>query len=474
MNTFLRWRGNLVLVLIVLGSLTAAFVSPLIVHTPAAASSGASLTLSVRTGPPTSHVKLTGSGFGTSETVSLTFDTVLLGTTMTSQSGTFSYTVMISGSALPGTHQMQALGETSQRSAQASFLVQTNWAADGYNAQRTHQNPYENVLNTSNVSKLILDWLYQTKQAIQTSPIIVDGIVYIGSTDTYLYALDAQTGTLKWKQKLGLMLSSVAVANRVVYIGSEYGTLYALDAKTGLLKWSYSIVGGGLPAAPVVVGGVAYFDSGNFQMYALDAKTGTLKWAASLETGVGSSVAVSNGVVYVGLSSGHVVALDTQTGAVKWDSVVSPNAVGSELVVANGLVYVSADSIYALDARTGALVWSYLASYPASAFSVAVANGMVYAGLSSTLYAFNAKTGQVLWTYVAGSGIVPSPTEAAGVVYFCSSDGNLYALDAQQGTKLWSYTGNFALSSPTIVNGIVYVGSYSGALDAFHLAPAQT
>src|SRR5260370_34034467 len=101
MNTFLRWRGNLVLVLIVFGSLTAAFVSPLIAHTPAAASSGASLTLSVRTGPPTSHITLPLSGFGTSETVSVTFDTVLLGTTLTSTSGTFSYTEPIPHSAHP-------------------------------------------------------------------------------------------------------------------------------------------------------------------------------------------------------------------------------------------------------------------------------------------------------------------------------------------------------------------------------------
>lgn len=476
MNSRLRWWAIPFMTLLILGALVCAFLSPLIVHTHAAASSGATLTLSVNAGPPTSKIKLTGSGFGTSETVILTFDTVQLGTTITSASGTFSNTESIPRTALPGPHQVQARGETSQLSARASFLVQTNWATDGYNAQRTHNNPYENVLNTSNVSKLVLSWRYKTNKAIQTAPVIADGIVYIGSTDTYLYAIDAQTGVLKWSHKLGQMLTPAAVANGMVYIGAEYGFLYALDDKMGQLKWSYSIAYAGYGSAPVVVGGTLYYDTGNFQLFALNAKTGVLKWAVGLDNAmIESSVAVSNGVVYVGLASGHVAALDAQTGALKWDVFVSLNGVGGELVVVKGFVYVSNFyTIFALDAQTGGLIWDYYDAIPNSSSSVAVAHGMVYAGMGNTLYAFNALTGQILWKYVAGSVIDPSPTVAAGVVYFCSSDGNLYVLNALQGTKEWSYAGNFALSSPATVNGTVYVGSYSGALDAFRLPPVQS
>lgn len=470
MNFLFKWRAAALLALIVLGALVLALLPSFFVHTPAAASSGASLTLSTSIGPPTTMVQLTGSGFGTAETVSLTFDTALLGTTLSSASGTFSISEKIPRAALPGTHTVQALGGTSQRSAQASFLVQTNWAVDGFNAQRTHANPFENVLSRSNVSRLVLDWQYQTQNALlETSPIIVNGIVYISSTDTFLYALDAQSGALKWSQKLGPMLTTPAVANGVIYVGSEYGTIYALDATTGVLKWSRSL-GGTMLSAPVVVGGVIYTGSLDFNMYALNATTGTVKWSKNLGTSVGSAVAVSNNVVYAGLASGHVVALNARTGALIWDASVSLNAIGGELVVANGLVYATSDSLFAIDASTGALVWYDLVSYPSASYSVAVADGMLFAGLgSNTFYAFNALTGQVLWTYVAGSVIIPSPTVANKVVYFCSSDGNLYAFDARQGTKLWSDAGNFALSSPSIVNGVVYVGSFNGALDTFHL-----
>ena len=53
-----------------------------------------------------------------------------------------------------------------------------------------------------------------------------------------------------------------------------------------------------------------------------------------------------------------------------------------------------------------------------------------------------------------------SPTVANGVVYVGSEDDNVYALNANTGTKVWSYTtGNLCILSPTVANGIVYVGS---------------
>ena len=475
MNSLLRLWTIPFIALLILAALVYVFLSPFTVHTRVLASTGASLTLSVRVGPPTSKIKLTGSGFGASETVILTFDTTPLGSTTANASGTFSATESIPQTALPGTHQVQAGGVTSHLLAQASFLVQTNWSTDGYNAQHTHTNPYENVLNTSNVSKLVLGWSYKTTNSIQTSPVIANGIVYIGSTDSYLYALDAQTGTLKWKHKLGPILTPAAVASGMVYIGAEYGYLYALDALTGQLKWSYAIANGGLGSAPVIVGGTLYYDTGSFQLFALDAKTGVLKWAIGLDDAmINSTVAVSNGVLYVDLDSGHLAALDAQTGALKWDVFVSLNGVGSELVVAKGLIYVSNyDTLFALDTQTGGVIWDYYDAIPNSSISVAVAHDRVYAGMGSTLYAFNALTGQILWKYVAGSVIDPSPTVANGVVSFCSSDGNLYMLDAVQGTKVWSYNGYFALSSPVTVDGMVYAGSFSGALDAFRLSSTK-
>jgi outer membrane protein assembly factor BamB len=58
---------------------------------------------------------------------------------------------------------------------------------------------------------------------------VAHGVVYVGSNDSHLYAVDAKTGREKWKFKTGgKVLSSPAVANGVVYVGSEDGYLYAI------------------------------------------------------------------------------------------------------------------------------------------------------------------------------------------------------------------------------------------------------
>src|SRR5690349_12125861 len=115
---------------------------------------GATLTLTPTYGPPTSTVKIKGTGFKGGESVLLLFDTTQIKSVTASSTGTFSASITISKSALPGNHPIQAKGKSSGRIAQATFLVQTDWVQQGFNRQHTSFNVFENVLNTSNVSSL--------------------------------------------------------------------------------------------------------------------------------------------------------------------------------------------------------------------------------------------------------------------------------------------------------------------------------
>src|SRR5215470_13150283 len=73
---------------------------------------GASITLSLKAGPPTSVTKVSGTGFGTSEKVNINFDTALVGSATTNTTGAFSATVKVPSTALPGTHTVHATGQT--------------------------------------------------------------------------------------------------------------------------------------------------------------------------------------------------------------------------------------------------------------------------------------------------------------------------------------------------------------------------
>ena len=76
------------------------------------------------------------------------------------------------------------------------------------------------VLGVNNVGKLQVKWKYPTGSAIVSAPAVVDGVLYFGSSDSNLYALNAATGARLWSFTTGNAVnSSPAVANGVVYVG---------------------------------------------------------------------------------------------------------------------------------------------------------------------------------------------------------------------------------------------------------------
>ena len=313
-----------------------------------------------------------------------------------------------------------------------------------------------------------LKWKYQTNGAIYSSPSIENNIVYIGSDDGNIYALDAITGAFKWKYPIASpgylsVACSPAVVDGIVYIGSGDKNLYALDENTGALKWKYP-TGNTIRSSPAIVNGVVYFGSWDHYMYALDAATGAFKWKYLTAREVLSSPAVVNGIVYFGSYDNNLYALDADTGAFKW-KYTAAGRIYSTPAVLNGIVYVGSkdNNLHVLDADTGAFKWKYPTSGWIDA-SPTVKDNLVYIGSDdSYLYILDAKTGAFQWKYQTGSLIDSSVAIADGVIYFGSYDSNLYALNANTGAFKWKYkTGNTVYSSPAIVNGVLYFGSVDG------------
>ena len=115
-------------------------------------------------------------------------------------------------------------------------------------------------------------WTFKTdvgNVGFVSSPAIADGVVYVGSGDGRLYALDAGTGQEKWSFNTeGEVVSSPTIAGRVVYVGSNDGRLYALDVETGQEKWRFK-TGGPVASSPAIAGRVVYFSSLDGYLYAV-------------------------------------------------------------------------------------------------------------------------------------------------------------------------------------------------------------
>ena len=127
-------------------------------------------------------------------------------------------------------------------------------------------------------------WRFTTGDAVSSSPLVSNGIVYVGSRDNNLYAIDTVTGKEKWRFTLGSynMSASPVVSNGVVYIGSDDNNLYAIDTVTGTEKWRFTT--GGDVASPAVSNGIVYVGSQDNILYAIDTMTGTEKWLFRIRT----------------------------------------------------------------------------------------------------------------------------------------------------------------------------------------------
>ncbi len=173
-----------------------------------------------------------------------------------------------------------------------------------------------------------LVWKFQTGGRVRSAPALSDGVIYFGSEDGYLYALDPQTGAEKWRFKTGgAVWSSPAVSDGMVYFGSDDNYLYAVDLQTGAEKWKFKTGGRGL-----VLPGRLRWSGLRRQHGRLFLRRrrpdGTEKWKFQTGNQITDSPAVSDGVVCFGSFDQYLYALDAQTGAEKWKFKTNDAQVG--------------------------------------------------------------------------------------------------------------------------------------------------
>ncbi|HEX6481466.1 MAG TPA: PQQ-binding-like beta-propeller repeat protein [Ktedonobacteraceae bacterium] len=367
--------------------------------------------------------------------------------------------------------------------------VQTHGIMFGFDPQHTGFNPYESVLTSANVPGLTQAWYSNAmKGNVFSSPSVSGGLVYIGSLDGRLYAIDAATGNTRWaSDRTGSSATSnastPAVINGTVYICLQDHRLYAFDALGGQLRWN-SPAGHVVGSSPIVADGVIYV-TGKGRVYAFDANSGQPRWV-SASPGINNSdfppVAVANGVIYVSMSgsgagAGQIYAYDVTTGHNLWvsDLVNGGTDINSSPTVANGLVYIGSGNggVVAFNATNGRFRWGTPATAGSTGSSPAVANGVVYLA-EDRVYAFDAVTGHQRWvTNPLGAYNSDSPVVANGIVYVCSAgDNSVYALDTASGHTLWTSppANNQVFTAPAVADGVVFMASEDGALYAFSLS----
>ncbi|TDW99919.1 outer membrane protein assembly factor BamB family protein [Dinghuibacter silviterrae] len=259
-----------------------------------------------------------------------------------------------------------------------------------------------------------------------------------------------------------------------IYISDNDGYFYALDVTSGAPKWTIPLNGANSPA---FANGVLYVACGGNDsiLVALDPNTGVTLWTFTSAPWEGTPT-IYQGVVYMGAINANFYAIDAATGQQKWvyNAGLVVNAWGNASVY-NGSVYTSrsSSSVYSLDLSTGALNWrrdNIYAGTPVAANGLVYVSGYDSAGEISELYALNAADGTVAWVNPI-TELNGTPTVSNGVVYVGSFQ-HFYAFNATTGAQIWSVPIGSLGTVPQVVDNSIYLAS-SGVVLSLNAANGQ-
>lgn len=344
-------------------------------------------------------------------------------------------------------------------------------------------------------------WRTETGGPVRSSPVITAGVVYVGSSDGNLYALDAGRGAIRWRYDAGSPVTSTpAVAGNTIVFSATDGSVQAVSlagkrlwrtptGRDAKLPWGYES-GDNWTSSPVVVGQSVLVGSGDGGLYRLALATGKVEWRAATSGRVRSSPAVAGNLAIVGSFDGEVYAFDVASGKERWrfatqgvefksdtfgfdrKSIQSSPAIAGDVVLAGA----RDGFLYAIDLATGKQRWMVDHRVSWVNCSVAISDGMVYTGTSdgAFLQALDLATGAERWRADTLGIIWSSPVVAGDKVYAVTTRGPIIAFDKASGRELWrARYGAGSFSSPTIAGNRMFLGGDDGAVYAIDLsAPA--
>jgi eukaryotic-like serine/threonine-protein kinase len=312
-----------------------------------------------------------------------------------------------------------------------------------------------------------IKWQTKVSNTWLMPPLLADDILYAGSGDGVLYALNTETGEQVWSATgFGQLESTGAIAGDMIITAGFSNLVKALDRHTGAVIWSFN-TNYFVQGSPLVVDDRVYLATDHVT-YALNLQSGELIWqtATGNEGAFMGPPAFDQGVLYT--TGGRLLlALEADTGNELWR--VEKDEMFLGLAVANGFVYVGNWDryFYAFEQSTGEESWKFQAE---SEFwsAPAVDAHVVYTGNNDSVYALNAQSGERIWSYKTAGRAVSEPMLADGVLYVSDSAHefprgarHLYALDAVTGEELWVFeTTSTFLPAPALgADGTIYITS---------------
>jgi outer membrane protein assembly factor BamB len=305
--------------------------------------------------------------------------------------------------------------------------------------------------------------------------------LFVGSSDSGVYAVDARSGAVRWRfQTAGMVQSEVLfdATRDLVFAGDNDGALYALRAADGALAWRFQ-TGGPIVRHPVVAGDRVIFTNEADQVFCVEIGSGKVLWQKARPPAAGTEIAGHAGAALVGdrvftsSSDGMALAYDAYTGSEAWEGI-DLNADADLASAKDATKYLDADAtpvsmrlptgvtavyfagygggVQAVDAVDGRRLWSFAAAKavsdlvlwrepahaskePDGAAGPEVPERTLLIAVStiSGVWALDPRTGEARWHLAAPKGGVTAPTEVAGALAIGTGRNGLFLVSPRNG-----------------------------------------
>ena len=340
-------------------------------------------------------------------------------------------------------------------------------------------------------------WVYQTGDIIQSTPTYFNGVVYTGSEDGKVYAVNDSNGTLKWSYATGdQIISKPAIydgaSKYLVIIGSHDNKLYALNADDGTLEWYYT-TGGCVISDPLVDNGVVYFGSGDKYIYSLNASDGSFRWRYQTGGLLRQRPMVYNGKLYAFVRDTYIwYAINIDDGSLYWrgnagtdESMFVLGDVRPVMTGGNKLWCIDAQNKIAgyLDPTDGSLDWTYPSANTIGPMGPATDGTRVFYANNEgrEIYAFNVSDNSLLWyrdlrACASDDDLQEFQIDSAlicdeEILYHVSERGRITGFNPANGNKIFVYDAvgypeRALWQTPEIHNKTVYIGGLDGKIYA--------
>jgi len=329
-------------------------------------------------------------------------------------------------------------------------------------------------------------WRFQADGSIYHTPVANEQGIYVSTLKGEVYGLDFE-GNERWhsrlirevrddgRERMERTDAPIACFMGTVFVPTLYGKVYALDAETGDVKWIYEVDGpilgtvnlldteDGSPPLLFVIG------QADGALHSFDPETGKGVWKTEAIDQCDGSASVGNGSIVFGSCAAAFHIFSAENGSVTKNIELDPDSqVASGVAIAGDSVFGGSHSgrVFHASISQGEVLWVNGDSEDEVFTTPALSeDSLVFSSYDGNVYALDRLTGTQKWKHVTDG--YPTSTVIARDRVYVGIDGALHVFSLSDGEELWSYEVSDEISSPAIIQNSIVVGSDDGIVTAF-------